>query len=290
MQTQIIDGKKIKDEILINLKKEVDLLPFPPIFCDILIGDDIVSASYVLMKGRVAESIGIKFKTVNFPKDVLMEEVLSEIDNLNRVPHMCGIIVQLPIPKDSSIDTQTILDAIDPSLDVDCLGSFNSKSFYENNINNTSIIGYPTALACMEILMTLNLNLKEKNIVVLGQGRLVGLPLAHLLRSLSLDITVVNSKTGDINSIIKNADIIISAIGQGKFITSDMVKDGVVIIDAGTSEDNGSVIGDVDMESLENKDCFITPTPGGVGPVTVAMLLRNVYKVAEQRTKNNYTL
>jgi methylenetetrahydrofolate dehydrogenase (NADP+)/methenyltetrahydrofolate cyclohydrolase len=272
--TQIIDGRKIKEELLLNLKTKVETLPFPPVFCDILVGDDTVSASYVRIKGRAAESIGIKFKTVQFPEDVSTEEIVEEIENLNRVPHMCGIIVQLPLP--SHIDTQRVLDAILPSLDVDCLGSLNNELFYGKGGG----IGYPTALACMKLLNSLNLNLKDKNIVVLGQGKLVGLPVTQLLRRESLSVTTVDIKTEGVPSIIKDADIIISAMGQGKFITGDMVKDGVVIIDAGTSEENGSVVGDVDFESVEGKASFITPTPGGVGPVTVAILLENVLNVA----------
>jgi methylenetetrahydrofolate dehydrogenase (NADP+)/methenyltetrahydrofolate cyclohydrolase len=274
MNTKIIDGRKIKSEILIELKNKVEALAFPPVFCDILVGGDLVSASYVRIKGKAAESIGIKFKTVEFPKEVSTEEIVEEIENLNRVPLMCGIIVQLPLP--SHIDTQTVLDAIAPTLDVDCLGSFNNRLFYGEGGG----VSYPTALACMSLLKSLNLNLKDKNIVVLGQGKLVGLPVTQLLRRESLSVTTVDIKTEGVASIIKDADIIISAMGQGKFITGDMVKEGVVLIDAGTSEENGSVVGDVDFDSVENKASFITPTPGGVGPVTVAILLENVYQVA----------
>ncbi len=281
MKTELIDGRKIKENILIDLKNKVEALPFPPIFCDILVGDDTVSQSYVRIKGRAAESIGVKFKTVQFPQDISTEEIVEEIENLNRVPHMCGIIVQLPLP--SHIDTQTVLDAIAPTLDVDCLGSFNNRLFYGEGGG----IGYPTALACMKLLNSLSLSLKDKNIVVLGQGKLVGLPVTQLLRKESLIVTTVDLKTEGIPSIIKDADIIISAIGQGKFITGDMVKDGVVIIDAGTSEENGSVVGDVDFESIEGKAAYLTPSPGGVGPVTVAILLDNVLSVAQSKISLN---
>ncbi len=275
MEAQIIDGRKIKNDILEKLKKEVELLPFPPIFCDILVGEGTVSASYVRIKGKAAESIGIKFKTVNFPENTTTEEIIQEIQNLNKVPHMCGIIVQLPLP--SHIDASSVLDTIDPDLDVDCLGKYNNENFYSDK----GIVGYPTALACMKILDTLGLDLTHKSIVVLGQGKLVGLPVTHLLRSRSLNVTTINSQTENSGLILKEADVIISAIGQGKFITRNMVKDGVVVIDAGTSEESGSVVGDVDVESLKNKASYITPTPGGVGPITVAVLLENVYNVAK---------
>jgi len=276
---QIIDGRKIKDEILNELKGKVEALPLPPIFCDILVGDDPVSSSYVRIKGKAAESVGIKFKVVNFPETITTEEIVNEIENLNRVPLMCGIIVQLPLPL--HIDTQVVLDMIDPKLDVDCLGSINSRNFYED----TGHIGYPTALACMKLLDSLNLDLKSKKIVILGQGKLVGLPVTHLLEKENLLVTIINSKTEHADLFIKDADIIISAVGKGGFLTGDMVKDGVVIIDAGTSEENGSVVGDVETESVEVKASFVTPSPGGVGPVTVAVLLENVYQVALNKIK-----
>ena len=276
METQIIDGRKIKENLLADIKSEVEKLPFPPIFCDILVGGDSVSTSYVRIKERAAESVGIKFKTVNFRENVTTEEIIEEINNLNTVPHMCGIIVQLPLP--SHIDTKAVLDSIEPSLDVDCLGASNSEHFY----NNTGSIGYPTALACMKIIDSLGVDFHGKNIVVLGQGKLVGLPVTHLLENRNLSVKRIDSKTKDTDLILKNADLIISAIGKGKFLSGDMIKDGVIIIDAGTSEENGAVVGDVDLESVKNIASFITPTPGGVGPVTVAILLLNVLNKAKK--------
>lgn len=278
---KIIDGRKIKDEILEEIKKGVLDLPFQPFFCDILVGNDPASLQYVRMKAKIAESVGIKFRTAEFPESITTEELIEEIENLNNVPYMCGIIVQLPLPENSSLDKNKILNAISPALDVDCLGEYNNERFY----NNTGNVSYPTALACIKLLDSINLNLKDKNIVVLGQGKLVGLPVTHLLRSRGLNVTIINSKTEDTDLILKDSDIIISAIGHGKFITGDMIKEGVVIIDAGTSEENGSVVGDVDFDSVKDKVSFITPTPGGVGPVTVAMLLENVFNVA--KNKNN---
>jgi methylenetetrahydrofolate dehydrogenase (NADP+)/methenyltetrahydrofolate cyclohydrolase len=277
MQTQIIDGRKIKDEILEEVKEGVLSLSFTPLFCDILVGNDISSIQYVKMKAKIAESVGIKFRTADFKDSATTEELIEEIENLNRVPHMCGIIIQLPLPE--QIDKRSVLDVIKPSLDVDCLGSINSENFYNNN----SAISYPTGLACMKILESLNIDLSQKKILILGQGSLVGLPVTHLLRTKGLDVTTVDTKTPDTETLIKNADVIISAIGKAKYIKGDMVKDGVIIIDAGTSEDNGAVVGDVDLESVMSKAFFVSPTPGGVGPVTVAMLLRNVLQVAKNK-------
>jgi methylenetetrahydrofolate dehydrogenase (NADP+)/methenyltetrahydrofolate cyclohydrolase len=277
METKIIDGRKIKDEILAKVKTNVLSLPFTPIFCDILVGDNSVSSLYVRIKDKTATSVEIKFRTATFKEETTTEELIEEIDNLNRVPAMCGIIIQLPLP--SHIDKRKVLDAISPSLDVDCLGSINSENFY----NNEGEISFPTALACMKIIDSLNIDLSEKKILILGQGSLVGLPVTHLLRARGLTVDVVNTKTQNTETLIKEADVIVSAIGKGKFIKGDMIKEGVVIIDAGTSEDNGAVVGDVDLESVKNIASFVSPTPGGVGPVTVAMLLKNVLQVAHNK-------
>jgi len=277
MQTQIIDGRKIKKDILTELQKEVMLLPFTPIFCDILVGDNSVSSKYVSIKEKAAESIGIKFRRIEFPENIRTEELIEEIENLNKVPHMCGIIVQLPLPK--SIDSFAVLNAINPSLDVDCLGDLSSQKFY----NDSSILGCPTAIACVEIIDSLNIDLSNKKIVVLGQGQLVGLPVTHLLRSRGLSVDTIDSNTLNADELLKNADIIVSGIGRDKFIKGDMVKEGVVIIDAGTSEDGGTIYGDVDFDEVNNIASYITPSPGGVGPVTVAMLLKNVLLVAKQK-------
>lgn len=274
---QIIDGRKIKEELLKEIREKVLTLPFTPIFCDILVGGDPVSASYVRIKAKNAESVGIKFRTAEFPNTTTNEEIIEEIENLNKVPHMCGVIVQLPLP--DHIDRKKILDSIDPDIDVDCLGSLTSEKFY----NNSGELGYPTAIACLKILDSLDLDLSNKKIVVLGQGTLVGRPVAHILRSRGLLIETIDRQTENISELLKNADIIISGIGRGKFITGDMVKKDVIIIDAGTSEENGSVVGDVDFESVKDIASYITPSPGGVGPVTVAMLLENVLKVAENK-------
>jgi len=273
----IIDGRKIKDDILFEVKMGVERLPFVPVFCDILVGTDPVSAQYVRMKEKTAESVGIKFLKSEFPISITTEELVEAIDNLNRVPHMCGIIVQLPLPV--HINRQEVLDAIAPHLDVDCLGSIASSEFY----NNKNPIGFPAALACVTILGSIGIDLKDKNIVMLGQGNLVGKPVTHLLRNRNLEIKTINKNTENTDDILLNADIIISGIGQGKFINGDKIKKGAIIIDAGTSEDNGGVVGDVDLDSVIDVASYVSPTPGGVGPVTVAILLRNVLMVGQNK-------
>jgi methylenetetrahydrofolate dehydrogenase (NADP+)/methenyltetrahydrofolate cyclohydrolase len=275
MQTKIIDGKKIRDEILVEVKKGVASLPFQPIFCDVLVGEDLVSKQYVDMKNRMARTVGIGFKDASFPITITTEALIKEIKNLNRVPKICGIIVQLPLP--SSLDMQAILDTIDSRLDVDCLGAVASDKFYKNERS----LGFPTALACLAILDSIRLDLKDKKIVVLGQGELVGKPVAALLRFRGFFPEVITRATKEKETIIKQADVIISGMGNGKFITGQMIKDGVVIIDAGTSESNSAIVGDVDLESVKDIASFVSPVPGGVGPVTVAMLFKNILTVAK---------
>ena len=279
---QIIDGKKIRDKILAKIKKEVTSLSFKPIFCDVLVGDDRVSMQYVRMKKQNAEKIGILFHNANFSASIKTQDLIEEIKILNKIPNMCGIIVQLPLPK--TLDGKAIMDAIDPHLDVDCLGTVASDKFYKGEIN----FGFPTALACMALLDYLNLDFKGKKIVVLGQGELVGKPVTALLQFRGFYPDIVRSKTENKKEIIKQADVIISGIGKGKYITGDMIKRGAIIIDAGTSESGESssntptnVVGDVDFESVKGVASFISPVPGGVGPVTIAMLFNNVLKVAK---------
>ena len=278
--TTIIDGRKISFELLEQIKKEIASLPFCPVFCDVLVGDNPASIQYVKMKAKKAESVGIKFHRAEFPEAISSEELIGEIKKLSKVPDICGIIVQIPLPK--NFDKKVILDSVDPKLDVDCLGKIASQKFYENN----NPIGFPTALACLAILDSINLDLTDKKIVVLGQGDLVGKPVAYLLHTRGLSVDIIRSKTENKEQIIKAADVIISGIGNGKYITGSMIKNGVVIIDAGTSESNGAIIGDVDLESVNGIASFVSPVPGGVGPVTVAMLLSNVLTVAKSIKSN----
>jgi len=273
----IIDGKKLSEQILAKVKNEVATLPFQPVFCDVLVGNNKVSRQYVEMKERAAASVGILFHKANFPASITTAELIKEIKVLNKIKNICGVILQLPLPP--HIDTQLALDAVDPSIDVDCLGTIASEKFYSGK----TAIGFPTALACMKLIKSLNLNLKDKKIVVLGQGNLVGKPVTALFHFLGLSPAIIRSKTENKEGLIKQADIIVSGIGKGKYITGDMIKKGVVLIDAGTSESGSGIVGDVDWDSTKNITGYVSPVPGGVGPVTVAMLLDNVLTVAKSR-------
>ncbi len=273
--TTIIDGRKISKEILAEIKKEIASLLFQPVFCDVLVGEDPASSQYVNMKKHKAEEIGIRFHKAFFPASITTKDLIKEIKILNKIPNMCGIIIQLPLPK--NLNHEEILNSVDPHLDVDCLNTITSNKFYKGG----GSLGFPTALACIALLDSLNLDLKNKKIVVVGQGKLVGKPVAALLNFRKLNVEIIRSKTERKEEILKEADVVISGMGQGKYIKGDMIKNGAVIIDAGTSELNSGIVGDVDFESVNDVAGFISPVPGGVGPVTVAMLFLNVLKVAK---------
>jgi len=204
---------------------------------------------------------------------------IEEINNLNKVPYMCGIIIQLPLP--ASLDQRRILDSIDSKIDVDCLGSVASLKFY----NGDFTITFPTALACLYMLDSLNLDLKGKNIIIIGKGELVGRPVKKLLNARNLETFVIDRKTEEAERTkrLKEADVIISATGKGKLINGHMIKEGAILIDAGTSESGAGIVGDIDLDSVSEVAGYVSPVPGGVGPVTVAMLLQNVLTVAKNK-------
>lgn len=262
-------------EILEEIKKEVASLLFQPVFCDVLVGKDPASCQYVNMKKHTAEELGIRFHKAFFPASITTDDLIKEIKILNEIPNMCGIIVQLPLPQ--NLNQEEILNAVDPKLDVDCLNVITSEKFYNGDL----YLGFPAALACIFLLDSINLNLKDKKIVVLGQGKLVGKPVSALLHFRGLKPEIISSQTKNKEEILKKADVIISGIGKGQYIKGDTIKEGATIIDAGTSELNSGIVGDVDLESVKGVASFISPVPGGVGPMTIAMLFRNVLKVAK---------
>jgi len=273
---QIIDGRKVRDENLAKLKNRISALPFQPLFCDVLVGGSEVSAQYVRMKEKTAKSIGLKVVHAVLPGTITTEELIKELRRLGALKNMAGLIVQLPLP--ASIDARKVLDAIPSNVDVDALGTTTSDLFYKSK----PTFLFPTAAASVALLDSLNLDLSTKNIVVVGQGMLVGRPVTHLLTSRGLTVHTIDRDTKNPDELLKNADVIITAVGKAKLVHGGNIKEGVVIIDAGTSESNGSIVGDVDRETVEPIAGFLSPVPGGVGPVTVSMLMQNVVVSAER--------
>lgn len=273
----IIDGKKIANAILAQLYERVDRLPSRPLFCDVVVGNDPVSLSYVKMKGKTAERVGIEFLQVQLQESVTQEELVLTLEGLNRKERMCGLIVQLPLP--AEMDRGAVLGAIHPDIDVDCIGGAGASAFY----GGVSRLTPPTAAAVMTLLDSVPVIFEGKRVLVIGQGELVGKPVTHLLKSRGVEPLVADKATENLPELLRSADVIVSGTGKPKLITGQMVKPGCVVVDAGTAETDGGIVGDVDFESVNQVASYVSPVPGGVGPVTVAKLLENVVKVASSK-------
>lgn len=260
---QIKDELKIKVEELKKAGKEVTLAV-------ILVGDDPASAVYVGNKKKACEYIGINSLSFELPASTSKEDLLSLIDRLNKDEKVNGILVQLPLPK--HINEDEIIKAIDPSKDVD--------GFHPENVGKLSI-GQKGFVSCtpagvIELLKRSGIEIEGKNCVVIGRSNIVGKPMAMLLLRENGTVTITHSRTADLKSVTSKADILVVAIGKPKFITADYVKEGAVVIDVGIHRmDNKKLCGDVDFDDVAAKTSFITPVPGGVGPMTIAMLMKN---------------
>lgn len=271
---ELLNGRKLRDELLVQLKQQVEALSFTPVFCDVLVGENKVSAQYVRMKEHVAESLGIEVLQAQFSESITTDDLVREIESISKTKNLCGLIVQLPLP--AHIDTEKVVNTIPSAIDVDVLGKENRDLFYKGS----APFIFPTAGAILTLLESLPFSYKEKSIVVIGEGELVGRPVTQLLKLEGAVVTSVDINTQDREKKIQEADIIISAAGSPKFLIGEMVKKDVVVIDAGTSEDGGVVVGDGDYDSLQEKVSYLAPVPGGVGPLTTALLMHNVIQAA----------
>jgi len=281
---QIIDGKKISADIKEELKQQiseiVDSSKIPPGLVTILVGDDPASSVYVKMKNKACAKIGMYSEIKKLEADTSEEELLKVIDGYNNNSKIHGILVQLPLPK--HIDEDKIIESISPQKDVD--------GFHPYNVGNL-VIGKETFKSCtpygiVELLKRYKIETKGKHVVVVGRSNIVGKPIANLMlqkeEGANSIVTICHSAAKDLSYFTKQADIIIAAIGRANFITADMVKDDVVVIDVGinsiddpNSKKGYRLVGDVDFEEVSKKASYITPVPGGVGPMTIAMLLKN---------------
>ena len=275
----IIDGKAVATKIRNQLKNEVASLGAEIGLAVVLVGDDNASRIYVRNKINACGEIGLKSTLVELPSSATESEIINAVNSLNKDTSIHGIIVQLPLPR--HIDTDKVLATIDPNKDVDGCHYVQKGKLWT---------GTPEALpctpyGCIELLKEYGIDMSGKHAVVLGRSNLVGRPLAELLLRENATVTICHSKTTNIADITKNADILCTAIGKSKFVTADMVKDGAVVIDVGINRDeNGKLCGDVDFENVSGKCSFITPVPGGVGPMTVTMLMKNT---VEAYKRNN---
>lgn len=279
MLSNIIDGKKISLDIKDEVKKETAKLKengIEPCLAVILVGNDAASHVYVRNKKKACEYTGIKSLSYELDEDIKEDELIKLIDELNDRNDVNGILVQLPLPK--HIDEQKILLRIKPSKDVD--------GFHPYNIGLLSIgkavLKPCTPAGIIELINRSSIEISGKNAVVIGRSNIVGKPVSMLLLSENATVTICHSKTKDINKTVKNADIVVAAVGIPYFVKEDMVKNEAVVIDVGINRlENGHLVGDVDFENVSKKASYITPVPGGVGPMTIAMLMKNCILAAK---------
>ena len=281
---KLIDGKAISAEIRAELKAAADKLKaekgIVPGLTVIIVGEDPASQIYVRNKAKACDELGYASEVIRLPADTKQEELEALIDKLNADKNTHGILIQLPLPK--GLDEKPLLLRIAPEKDVD--------AFHPYNVGRISTGDYGflpcTPAGCMELLRRSGIEISGKNCVVIGRSNIVGKPMAMLLINASGTVTVCHSRTANLKEICRSADILVSAVGKANFVTADMVKEGAVVIDVGMNRDeNGKLCGDVAFDEVAPKTSYITPVPGGVGPMTITMLMRNTLYSVEHSDK-----
>ncbi len=283
---ELIDGKKLSKEIREKLKLKSNELKekgIKPKLAVIMVGDDKASQVYVRNKSKACNEIGIEFEEFILDKGIEQKELIELIKKLNKDNNVHGILLQSPIP--AHLDINEAFKTINPEKDVD---GFNPVNVGKLCLNQDTFVSC-TPYGIMKLFESYNIDLTGKNVTILGRSNIVGKPLIQCCLNKNATVTVCHSKTKDLKEHTKNADVVISAIGKAKFVTEDMIKPGAVIIDVGTNRaEDGKLTGDVDFEKVSKKASYITPVPGGVGPMTIAMLMNNVIKATtEILNKNN---
>lgn len=273
--TQIIDGKALRDKILNGLRKEVEKCEKKPFLAVIIVGDDPASKIYVSNKKKTAVELGFQSVVFEMPESTPEIELLEKIKELNNNKDINAILVQLPLPK--HINTERLIETVAPEKDVDCFHPLNTGKIAQNSRPYV----YPcTPKGIITLLNEYNIPISGKNAVVIGRSNIVGRPLAAMLTNLDATVTICHSKTENLSQITRNADILISAAGSRGLVTADMVKNGAAVFDVGMNRnEDGKLTGDVDFESVKEKTAFITPVPGGVGPMTICTLMTNTFEL-----------
>lgn len=274
----IIDGKAIRDEILQELKKEIKKCMIKPCLAVIQVGNDEASNSYIKAKENACHNIGIYFKHIKFNEDTKEIEIINKIIELNNDEYVDGILIQLPLPE--KFNTDKLINFIARNKDVDGLTDINLGKLF--NKKNGLVSCTPQGI--IELLEHEKIEITGKNVVIVGRSNLVGKPLIGLLLNKDATVTICHSKTNNLKEHTKNADILIVAVGKKHFITSDMIKKDAIIIDVGINKENNKLYGDVDFKNVKELASKITPVPGGVGPMTVAMLMKNVLKAYQKNS------
>lgn len=278
---KILDGKAVSAHVREQVKAEVEALQKQGIsvgLAVIIVGDDPASRTYVNNKKKACAAAGIRSEEYALPADTTQEELLALVETLNKKPDVNGILCQLPLP--AHLDEKAVIAAIAPEKDVD--------AFHAVNVGHIMIGDYAflpcTPAGIMEMLRYYDIGIAGKNCVVIGRSNIVGKPMAMLLLQQNGTVTICHSKTRDLAAHTRNADILVAAVGIPHFVTADMVKAGAVVVDVGMDRDeNGKLCGDVDFGGVEPKASYITPVPGGVGPMTIATLLKNTVTAAKQQ-------
>ena len=276
---KIIDGKLVSQSVKDSVKAEVEVLKEKGVevtLAVIIVGDDPASRVYVNNKKKACEYVGFKSLEYALPAETTQEELMALVDELNARADVNGILCQLPLPK--HLDEKAIIEAISPLKDVD--------AFHASNVGKIMIGDYDflpcTPAGVMEMLAYYDIDVTGKNCVVIGRSNIVGKPMGMLLLHKNGTVTITHSRTVDLKNVTNKADILVAAIGKSKFVGEDMVKDGAVVIDVGMNRDeNGKLCGDVDFDAVAPKCSYITPVPGGVGPMTIAVLMKNTLKACK---------
>lgn len=279
----LLDGKALSNKIKQDLKDQINTLVekygSTPTLSIVVVGSNPASEIYVRNKVKSATNIGMKASVTKLDENVTMDELIKVVDDLNNDKEVNGIIVQLPLPK--HLHEQTIIDRISDEKDVDGFGLLNKGKL----LAGIESLRPATPYGIMKLLAEYNISIEGKNALVIGRSNIVGKPIALMLLEKNATVTIAHSRTQNLKEVAKNADIIVVAVGKAKFLTADMVKDDAVIVDVGINRVDGVLYGDVDFENVCEKASYITPVPGGVGPLTIASLLENTVK-AYIRQKN----
>ena len=280
---KIIDGKQISADIKEEMRLEIAALNKAGVsvgLAVVLVGNDPASKVYVGNKKKACEALGIVSSEYLLPEDTTEETLLELISKLNADDSVDGILVQLPLPR--HLDEKKVINAISPSKDVD--------AFHPVNVGKIMIGDYTfapcTPAGIIELIERSGISLEGKSCVVIGRSNIVGKPMSMLLLHKNATVTICHSRTKNLSEVVSQADVVVAAVGRAKFVTADMVKEGAVVIDVGINRmDNGKLCGDVDFDSVAPKCSYITPVPGGVGPMTIAMLMKNTVAAAKQKQK-----
>ena len=270
---RLIDGKEVSTHVKTKVKEEVEILKekgIEPALAVIIVGNDPASRVYVNNKKKACEFTGMRSVEYALPEETTQEELLAIIDKLNEDSSINGILCQLPVPK--HISEKAVIERISPKKDVDVFSAENVGKMWQGDYDMASC----TPMGVIELLDYYGIDVCGKNCVIIGRSNIVGKPMASLLLERSATVTICHSRTKNLPEITSKADLIVAAVGRAKFVTADMVKEGAIVVDVGINRnEDGKLCGDVDFENVKEKCEFITPVPGGCGPMTIAVLMKN---------------